>query len=169
MSKQISIFSSPFMLGFEEIERTLDKIARSGTDSYPPYNIEQTGENEFRIVVAVAGFTMDDLSVQIEQSQLVIRGKRSNNESEEDKVYLHRGIATRQFHRTFVLADDIEVVGAELENGLLNITLNKVVPDITIQKIEIKNGDDKGPKAISHTPTIDGSATSRKQEDKEDS
>ena len=158
MSKQISIFSSPFMLGFEEIERTLDKIARSGTDSYPPYNIEQTGENEFSIVVAVAGFTMDDLSVQIEQNQLVIRGKREKSQDEDDKVYLHRGIATRQFHRSFVLADDIEVVDAELENGLLNIKLNRIVPDITIQKIEIKKGDQKGPKAITHKKTIEGEA-----------
>ena len=156
MTKQISIFSHPFMLGFEEFERTLDKISRAGTDSYPPYNIEQIDENAFSIVIAVAGFTMDDLSVQMEQNQLVIRGKRKKQPDDEDRIYLHRGIATRQFHRSFVLADDIEVKGASLENGLLSINLNRIVPDITIQKIEIKSGEPPGPKAITHDKTIDG-------------
>lgn len=151
MTKQISIFSSPFMLGFEEIERTLDKIARTGSDSYPPYNIEQTGDYSFRIVIAVAGFTMEDLSVQIEQNQLVIRGKRDSAREDAEKTYLHRGIATRQFHRSFVLADDIEIEGASLENGLLSIGLKRIMPEITIQKIEIKNGDDqKKQKALTH-------------------
>ena len=154
MTKQISIFSSPFMLGFEEFERTLDKISRNGSDSYPPYNIEQLAETDFRIVIAVAGFTMDDLSVQIEQNQLVVRGKRQGKE-DEDHVYLHRGIATRQFQRSFVLAEDIEVEGANLENGLLSINLKKILPDITIQKIKIKGGDDNGPKTISHDDAID--------------
>lgn len=154
MTKQISIFSSPFMLGFEDFERTLDKISRSGSDSYPPYNIEQLAETDFRIVIAVAGFTMDDLSVQIEQNQLVIRGKRASKE-DEDRVYLHRGIATRQFQRSFVLAEDIEVEGANLENGLLSINLKKILPDITIQKIKIKTGEDNGPKAIAHDDAID--------------
>ena len=163
MSKQISIFSSPFMLGFEEIERTLDKITRTGSDSYPPYNIEQTSDTDFRIVIAVAGFTMDDLSVQIEQNQLVIRGKRETSDNDEDRVYLHRGIATRQFHRSFVLADDIEVEGAHLENGLLNVELRRIIPNVTVQKIEIKNGDNgKQPRRITHesaaqtAKTIDG-------------
>lgn len=154
MTKQISIFSSPFMLGFEEFERTLDKISRSGSDSYPPYNIEQHGETDFRIVIAVAGFTMDDLSVQIEQNQLVVRGKRQGRE-DDDHVYLHRGIATRQFQRSFVLAEDMEVDGASLENGLLTIALKKILPDITIQKIKIRNGEDGGPKKLSHSDAID--------------
>jgi len=156
MTKQISIFSSPYMLGFEEIERTIDKIARSGADSYPPYNIEQISDNYFNIVIAVAGFTMDDLSVQIEQNQLVIRGKRNKNIDEDEKTYLHRGIATRQFHRSFVLADDIEVNDAELENGLLCISLKRIVPDIMIQKIAIKSASDKKTKAITHDRTIEG-------------
>ncbi len=154
MTKQISIFSSPFMLGFEDFERTLDKISRSGSDSYPPYNIEQFSETDFRIVIAVAGFTMDDLSVQIEQNQLVVRGKRQGQE-DEDHVYLHRGIATRQFQRSFVLAEDIEVNGANLENGLLSIHLKKLLPEITIQKIEIQNGKSGGGKKIAHDTAID--------------
>lgn len=155
MTKQISIFSSPFMLGFDEIERTIDKIARSGSDSYPPYNIEQTDENEFRIVIAVAGFTMDDLSVQMEQNQLVIRGRRQKSDDDEQVVYHHRGIATRQFQRAFVLAEDIEVNGASLENGLLAVRLQRIVPDITIQKIKIDAPDSKGAKTIDHGETID--------------
>ncbi len=166
MTKQISIFSSPFMLGFDEIERTLDKIARSGTDSYPPYNIEQFDEDKFRIVIAVAGFTMDDLSVQIEQNQLVIRGKREKQKGDDETIYIHRGIATRQFHRSFVLADDIEVAGAELENGLLSIYLKRLLPDITIQKIEIKNGEAKnGPKTLT-AETIDAKPSDDKPKGK---
>lgn len=160
MTKQISIFSSPFMLGFEEIERTLDKIARSGNDSYPPYNIEQTSDYDFKIVIAVAGFTMEDLSVQIEQNQLVIRGKRDNSREDEEKSYLHRGIATRQFHRSFVLADDIEVQEASLENGLLSIGLRRIMPEITVQKIEIKNGEaGTGQKALTHDKTAEDERT----------
>ena len=155
MTKQISIFSSPFMLGFDEIERTLDKISRSGSDSYPPYDIEQCGENDFRIVIAVAGFTMDDLSVQMEQNQLVIRGKRQKSDQDEEVVYHHRGIATRQFQRAFVLAEDIEVDGASLENGLLAVRLKRIVPDITIQKIKIDSPSKSGSKQIENGSTID--------------
>ncbi len=135
MTTRLSIFDSPFMLGFDHFERTLDRLAKSTNDGYPPYNIEQTAENRLRITLAVAGFTMDDLSVQIEDNQLVIRGKRQ--EDLQERVFLHRGIATRQFQRAFVLAEGIEVKGASLDNGLLNIDLTRIEPEIKVQKIEI--------------------------------
>ena len=110
MTRRVSLFDSPYVLGFDEFERALDRISRSSSDGYPPYNIEQIGETGLRITIAVAGFDLDDLSVQLEQSQLVIRGrKQGDSEEDEDTVYLHRGIATRQFQRSFVLAEGIEV------------------------------------------------------------
>tara|TARA_Y100001934_G_scaffold257709_1_gene327116 strand:+ start:199 stop:672 length:474 start_codon:yes stop_codon:yes gene_type:complete len=136
MSTRLSIFDSPLLLGFDHFERTLDRIAKSSNDSYPPYNIEQTGDNELRITLAVAGFTMDDLSVQIEDSQLVIRGKKEDAE-EMERIYIHRGIATRQFQRSFVLAENIEVDGASLDNGLLHIDLRREEPEVSVRKIEI--------------------------------
>jgi HSP20 family molecular chaperone IbpA len=116
--------SSPFLLGFDEIERALDRVAKSA-DGYPPYNIERIGREQgsperLRITVAVAGFTRDQLDVSIEERQLVIRGRQQDDKSRE---YIHRGIAARQFQRTFVLADGIEVLGADLQNGLLSIDL----------------------------------------------
>ena len=106
----MTLFESPFLLGFEQFERTLNRIAKSAGDGYPPYNIEQVGENGIRITIAVAGFTKDDLDVAVEENQLVIRGKHRGEN--DDRVFLHRGIAARQFQRAFVLADGIEVVGA---------------------------------------------------------
>ncbi|MBV8743961.1 MAG: Hsp20 family protein [Xanthobacteraceae bacterium] len=116
--------SSPFLLGFDEIERALDRVAKAA-DGYPPYNIERIGREEgsperLRITVAVAGFTRDQLDVSIEERQLVIRGRQQDDKSRQ---YIHRGIAARQFQRTFVLADGIEVLGADLQNGLLSIDL----------------------------------------------
>ena len=116
--------SSPFLLGFDEIERALDRVAKAA-DGYPPYNIERVeredGSHErLRITVAVAGFTRDQLDVSIEERQLVIRGRQQDDKSRQ---YIHRGIAARQFQRTFVLADGIEVLGADLQNGLLSIDL----------------------------------------------
>jgi HSP20 family molecular chaperone IbpA len=116
---RLSLFSSPLLLGFDQLERTLDQVTKTA-DGYPPYNVEQVGENALRITLAIAGFTMDDLSVQIEGSQLVVRGRQSDD---KDRVYLHRGIAARQFQRSFMLAEGIEVAGATLDNGLLNIDL----------------------------------------------
>lgn len=146
MRNRLSIFDSPLLLGFEQFERALDRVQKSGADGYPPYNIEQTGENQLRITLAVAGFTMDDLDVEIEQSQLVIRGRKP---ADDDRVYLHRGIAARQFQRSFVLADGVEVTGAALDNGLLHIDLVQTMPEQKVRKIEIsQSGDAETPEAI---------------------
>lgn len=146
MTTRLSLFDSPFLLGFDHFERTLDRIAKSTNDSYPPYNIEQTGENQLRITLAVAGFTMDDLSVQIEDNQLVIRGKRQ--ESDKDKAFIHRGIAMRQFQRAFVLADGIQIDGASMDNGLLHIDMSREEPEVKIQKIEINTQGKQQTKTI---------------------
>lgn len=146
MRNRLSIFDSPLLLGFEQFERALDRVQKSGADGYPPYNIEQTGENGLRITLAVAGFTMDDLDVEIEQNQLVIRGRKP---ADDERVYLHRGIAARQFQRSFVLADGVEVTGASLDNGLLNIDLVQTQPETKVRKIEIsQSGKAKKPEAI---------------------
>ena len=137
----MSLFDHPLLLGFDQFEQVLDRMSRTGSESYPPYNIEQIDANLLRITVAVAGFVMDDLSVQIEQNQLVIRGKRQNVQ-EEDHVFLHRGIAMRQFQKSFLLSDDIEVLGASLDNGLLNVDLKRIVTEIMVQTISISQGDD---------------------------
>lgn len=141
MTRRLSLFDSPFLLGFDEFERALDRVQRSGGEGYPPYNIEQIGETQLRITIAVAGFEMDDLTVQIEQNQLVIRG-RKQSEEDENRVFLHRGIATRQFQRAFILSEDIEVTGASLDNGLLNIDLRRILPDREVQTIKIRPGKD---------------------------
>ncbi|HUT49931.1 MAG TPA: Hsp20 family protein [Alphaproteobacteria bacterium] len=132
---RLSLFNSPFLLGFDQFERTLDRIAKSSSDGFPPYNIEQSAENRLRITLAVAGFSMDDLNVQVENNQLLVRGKQAED---ADKVYLHRGIAGRQFQRSFVLAEGIEVVGAELDNGLLHIDLERPLVESRIQTVAIK-------------------------------
>jgi HSP20 family molecular chaperone IbpA len=132
---RLSLFGSPLLLGFDQFERALDRVSKATADGYPPYNVEQIGENALRLTLAVAGFKPEELSVQIEDNQLVIRGKQSD---ETDRVYLHRGIAARQFQRSFVLADGIEVVGAALDNGLLNIDLRRRVAEGMVRAIEIK-------------------------------
>lgn len=132
---RVSVLNSPFLLGFEHVERTLDRIAKSANEGYPPYNIEQTGESSLRITLAVAGFRREDLSIQIENNQLVIRGRQQDD---PNRVFLHRGIAARQFQRTFVLVDGIEVTGAEIDNGLLNVDLHRPMPEITVRTVEIK-------------------------------
>ena len=132
---RLSLFNSPLLLGFDHFERALDRVAKTTADGYPPYNVEQVGENALRITLAVAGFTMDNLSVQIEDNQLVIRGKQ---EEDKDRVYLHRGIAARQFQRSFVLADGIEVGGARLENGLLQVDLARRVAESRVKRVEIR-------------------------------
>lgn len=135
MTGRLTLFDSPMFLGFDEIEKTFDRMRKSGGEGYPPYNIEQTGDMGLQITLAVAGFTMDDLDVEIENNQLVIRGKQAED---EDKIYIHRGIAGRQFQRSFVLADGIEVRGASLDNGLLHIALERVIPESSARKIEIQ-------------------------------
>ena len=137
---RLSLFDSPFLLGFEEFERTLDRISKTPTEGYPPYNIEQVGENRLRITLAVAGFTEADLSIRTEDRQLVVRGKQPED---GERVYLHRGIAARQFQRSFVLADGIEVEAAELDNGLLHIALVRPEPQTRIKTIQITSGAKK--------------------------
>ena len=131
---RLSVLNSPLLLGFEELERTLDRLSKSSTEGYPPYNIEKTGEDDLRITLAVAGFSMADLQVSIEDNQLVVRGKIQD---ERERVFLHRGIASRQFQRSFLLADGIEVAGAMLDNGLLHIDLHRPRPASTVRTIEI--------------------------------
>lgn len=132
---RLSLFNHPLLLGFEEFERTLDRVSKSAGEGYPPYNIEQLGENRIRITLAVAGFTMADLTVTVEDNQLVIRGKQGE---EPSKVYLHRGIAARQFQRIFVLADGLEVRGAQLASGLLHIDLERPPATARVQRIDIR-------------------------------
>jgi len=134
---RLSIFDSPFFLGFEQFERTFDRVAKSGGDGYPPYNIEQRGSDRLRITLAVAGFTMADLAITVEDNQLVIRGKQAEPEG---RVYLHRGIAARQFQRTFVLAEGIEVEEAILDCGLLHIELKRPPMVARMRTVSIKGG-----------------------------
>ncbi len=134
----MTVFNNPNLLGFDHFERMLDRAAKASGEGYPPYNIEQTGDNDLRITLAVAGFSMDDLSVSVEDNQLVVRGKQTDDS--QDRVFLHRGIAARQFQRSFVMAEGIEVVGAALDNGLLNIDLHRHVPEPEVKTIEIRSG-----------------------------
>lgn len=135
---RVSLFSSPLLLGFDHVERMIERAAKAGSEGYPPYNIEQIGENGLRITLAVAGFGADDLAIAVEDNQLVIRGKQADD---KDRVYLHRGIAARQFQRSFVLADGIEVIGAELTNGLLHVDLRRLKPEPQVRNIAIKTTD----------------------------
>lgn len=137
MSK-LSFGSHPYLLGFEQLERLVERTAKSGSEGYPPYNIEQSGDNAYRITLAVAGFTEQDLAITVEESQLVIRGRQSDDD--DGRIFLHRGIAARQFQRSFVLADGVEVAGAKLENGLLHVDLNRAEPETVVQTIRIDRG-----------------------------
>lgn len=125
----------PFLLGFEQLDRLVERTQKSGADGYPPFNIEQRGENAYRITLAVAGFRDEDLSITVENKQLVIRGRQAPDD--EGRVFLHRGIAARQFQRSFVLADGVEVAGADLANGLLHVDLLKAEPESVVRKIAI--------------------------------
>ena len=133
MNTRVSLFDHPYFLGFDHFEREFDRLKKT-SDGYPPYNVEQTGETSLRITLAVAGFTMNDLEVEVENNQLTIRGKQQD---EDGRVYLHRGIAARQFQRSFVLADGIEIGGAYLDNGLLNIEMTRRVPESKVRRIDI--------------------------------
>jgi HSP20 family molecular chaperone IbpA len=132
---KLSLGSHPFLLGFDQLERLVERTAKSGNDGYPPFNIEQSAENSFRITLAVAGFGEDDLAITVEDRQLVIRGKQT--EDDTDRLFLHRGIAARQFQKAFVLAEGVDVAGAVTENGLLHIDLKRAVPDAVVQTIKI--------------------------------
>lgn len=138
---RVSLFNSPFLLGFDQLERALDRVSKNGADGYPPYNIEQVGDNDLRITLAVAGFSNEELTVTIEDTQLVIRGKQTED---SERVFLHRGIAARQFQRSFVLAEGIEVEGADLSNGLLHIDLKRPAPESRQRVIEIRGEGDTG-------------------------
>jgi len=133
---RLPVFDSPLLLGFDHFERVIDQVAKSSVEGYPPYNIEQINEESLRITVAVAGFSMGDLEVTTEDNQLVIRGR--NTVDNKERVYLHRGIAARQFQRSFVLAEGIEVVAARLEDGLLHIDMTRPVPEPEVRKIKIE-------------------------------
>lgn len=134
---RVSMFNSPLLLGFDQLERTLDRLAKTA-EGYPPYNIERIGENGLRIVLAVAGFTTTDLAIELVESQLTVRGKQTDD---GDRVFLHRGIAARQFQRAFMLADGIEVMGARLDNGLLSIDLMRPAAEPRIRTIRIDSGE----------------------------
>ena len=144
-------FNSPLLLGFDHLERVLDRATKAG-EGYPPYNIEQTGEVKLRITLAVAGFTMDNLSVTVEDNQLVVRGHP--NDDDKDRVYLHRGIGKRQFQRAFVLAEGIEISGASLDNGLLHIDMERPVQEPEVRTIKIEKGQ-TGPGADAKTIQVD--------------
>ena len=137
MSK-LTLGTHPFLLGFDQLERLVERTAKAGNEGYPPYNIEQNSENSYRITLAVAGFSEGDLTITVENRQLVIMGRQGEETGE--RVYLHRGIAARQFQRTFVLADGVDVGAAVMEHGLLHIDLKRALPETVIQKIEIKKG-----------------------------
>lgn len=132
---KVTFASHPYLLGFEQLDRLVERTAKAGNDGYPPYNIEQRGETSYRITLAVAGFADADLSITVENNQLVIRGRQSDEG--DDRVFLHRGIAARQFQRSFVLADGVEVSGAELENGLLHVDLTRAQPEAIVRTIAI--------------------------------
>ena len=140
---RLSLFNHPLLLGFDQFERALDRITKSSGEGYPPYNIEQLGDNALRITLAVAGFQRADLSIEIEDRQLIVRGKQADDDADDTRVYLHRGIAARQFQRSFVLADGIEVTAAALDNGLLHIDLKRPEADARVQKIEITGADSR--------------------------
>lgn len=137
MSK-LTLASYPHMLGFEQLERLLERSAKSGNEGYPPYNIEQTSDHSYRITLAVAGFAEEDLAITVEDRQLVIRGRQSDDS--DGRVFLHRGIAARQFQRMFVLADGVEVGEAVMENGLLHVDLTRARPETVVQRINIRKG-----------------------------
>ena len=153
---RVSVFSSPLLLGFDQFERTLDRLAKNA-EGYPPYNIERIGEDGLRITLAVAGFTSDELTIELVENQLTVRGKQVDD---GDRVYLHRGIAARQFQRAFVLADGIEVSGARLDNGLLSIDLVRPVLEPRIRTIRIDAGTAAG--RADHTIDVTGDVTGRR-------
>jgi len=142
---RLPLFNSPLLLGFDHFERALDRVSKISSDGYPPYNVEQLAENALRISLAVAGFQMSELSITVEDNQLVVRGKQADD---SQRVYLHRGIAARQFQRSFVLAEGIEVSGAWLDNGLLHVDLIRPEVESRVRTVEIKSGATTGAKRV---------------------
>ncbi len=137
---RMTAFNSPLLLGFDHFEQLLDRVAKSANDGYPPYNIERIAENGLRITLAVAGFAREDLQISAEENQLIVRGRQTDD---EERVYIHRGIAARQFQRSFVLAEGIEISGASLDNGLLHIDLVRPQPEVVSRIIDIATGPPK--------------------------
>lgn len=135
---KMTLGSYPHLLGFEQLERLLERTAKAGNEGYPPFNIEQSSAHSYRITLAVAGFSEADLSITVEDRQLVIRGRQDDDP--DGRVFLHRGIAARQFQRTFVLAEGVEVGEALIENGLLHVDLTQAVPEAVVQTIKIRKG-----------------------------
>jgi HSP20 family molecular chaperone IbpA len=138
---RIAGFNSPLLLGFDQIERMLDRAAKTSAEGYPPYNIEQIGDHGLRISLAVAGFRIEDLVVTLEDNELTVRGRQADDDG--DRVFLHRGIAARQFQRAFVLAEGIEIKGARLDSGLLHIDLQRKPPVSKAQTIKIETSSAK--------------------------
>ena len=134
---KLSFGAHPYLLGFDQLERLVERTAKTGSDGYPPYNIEQSGPDAFRITLAVAGFAEEDLAITMEDRALVIRGRQAEDPGE--RLFLHRGIAARAFQRSFVLAEGVEVAGAAMENGLLHIDLTRAQPEPVVQRIPIRN------------------------------
>ena len=139
------LFASPMFLGFDHLEQMLERASKTSSDGYPPYNIEQTGPAGLRITLAVAGFSMDDLQITEEDNQLVIRGRQADDT--QGRVFLHRGIAARQFQRAFVLAEGIDITGAWLDSGLLHIDLARPQPEVRVKRIEISRAPGRDPAA----------------------
>lgn len=135
---KLTLGTHPFLLGFDQLERMLEQAEKSGTEGYPPFNIEQVSERAYRITLAVAGFAESDLAITVEDRKLVVRGR--SPKKDDARVFLHRGIASRQFMKSFVLADGVEVMGAATENGLLHIDLERAEPETVVQTIEIQKG-----------------------------
>ena len=150
---RMSAFNSPLLLGFENFERVLDRASKASSEGYPPYNIEQTSEFGLRITLAVAGFSMQDLSVTVEDNELVVRGHIV--EDETSRIFIHRGIAARQFQRSFVLAEGIEVTGAGMDNGLLHVDLERIVPEPDVRTIKIENASPDRKKKRPTTISVD--------------
>ena len=136
---KLTFAAHPFLLGFDQLERLVERTAKNGNDGYPPFNIEQSSENGFRITLAVAGFREEDIAITVEERQLVVCGRQAED-ADENRVFLHRGIAARAFQRSFVLAEGVEVAGAQMENGLLHIDLVRAIPEKVVQTIRITKG-----------------------------
>ncbi len=136
---RVSLFDSPLFLGFDHFERLVDQLSKSSSEGYPPYNIEQVADCGFRITLAVAGFTPESIDVLVEDNQLTVKGRQVED---DQRTYLHRGIATRQFQKTFVLAEGIEILGADFDNGLLHINLVRPKAQSQVRRIEIQNSTD---------------------------
>jgi HSP20 family molecular chaperone IbpA len=137
MTTRTLVFDSPFLLGFEQTRALIERAAKAASEGYPPYNVEQLAADRIRITMAVAGFSPDQLEVTVEDNQLLVTGKREAD-GREGSAYLHRGIAARGFQRTFILADGMEVEGAELEHGLLHLDLIRPEPERQVKRIPIR-------------------------------